>query len=110
MDECKSGASKQLCPREQKHLFACVQLHSASPDPGAKTNFARNIATHSTFAELTKRPQSARIGGQRQIKAAVLQDKYCGAEWSLSHYFQWVQGETVAKKKQIFQARDSLKV
>lgn len=97
--ECKSGAGKQLCPQEQKHLFACVQLHSASPDPGAKTNFARNIATHNTFAELTKRPPSAQIGWQEQIKASVLQCKYCGAERSLSRYVRWVQGETVPQNR-----------
>lgn len=93
--EWKSGASKQLCPQEQRHVFACVQLHSTSPGPGAKNNFARNITTHNTFARSMNSLQSVRIGRREQIKAAVLRCKYCAAEWI--QYFPCLDSKTQPK-------------
>lgn len=69
-------AGRRLCPPgEQKHLFACVQLHSTSPRPGAKTNFAKNITTHHTFARLMTGQQSPPILRPWLIKALLLQCK-----------------------------------
>lgn len=66
-------AGRRLCPPgEQKHLFACVQLHSTSPRPGAKTNLAKNITTHHTFARLMTGQQSPPILRLWLIKALVL--------------------------------------
>ena len=64
-------------PEEQKHLFACVQLHSTSPGPGAKTNFARNHNS-SHLSTVDERPAVALDKpSRRQIKAPMLECKYC---------------------------------
>lgn len=97
MYECKSRASEQLRPDEQKHLFACIQLHSTSSSPGAKTNFARNIATHNTFARWANSQQSVQIDQQMQIKAAALRCKYYAAELIHSLYFSVLRLKDTAK-------------
>ncbi len=87
--------SKQaaLSPRTKAFVCMCSTPFNFTR-PRCKNQLWRNITTHNTLARLMNSLQSVQIGWLKQIKAAVLQCKYCEAEWIQSHYFHCLDWKT----------------